>query len=70
MDNASAATLLDAMIDLWVTIRGFAFASAWVELYKQLMISQTLQRSKGIRKNLFTDKCVVNYFVLIEAERL
>ena len=57
MDSASAATLSDAMIDLWVTIRGVAFASAWVELYKQHS-HKTLQRSKGITKNLFADKCV------------
>ena len=57
MDSASAATLSDAMIDLWVTIRSFAFASAWAELYKQHS-HKTLQRSKGIKENLFTDKCV------------
>lgn len=32
-DNAD--TLLHMLVELWVTIRGFSFASGWIELYKQ-----------------------------------
>ena len=44
-----------AMItELWVTVRGFSYAGAWMELYKQ-RVKKTLQRSKGLRKVLYTD---------------
>jgi len=52
MDETLATGLLDGIIKLWVTIRGFSFTSAWVELYKQ-QSKKSLQRSKGLRKALF-----------------
>ena len=47
--------LLEMIVDLWVTIRGFSFAGAWVELYKQ-KTKKTLQRSMGLRKGLYNEK--------------
>ena len=35
MDDGVAMTLLDGIAELWLTIRGFSFASGWVEQYKQ-----------------------------------
>jgi len=34
----------------WVTVHGFLFTSAFVEKYKQ--VNKSVQKSKGIRKNL------------------
>ena len=55
MDERLATTLLHGIVKLWVTIRGFSFSSAWVELYKQES-KKSLQRSKGLRKALFQQK--------------
>ena len=55
MDEENSTTLLQMIVESWVTIRGFSFAGAWVELYKQ-RTKKTLKRSKGIRKALFTSK--------------
>ena len=50
-DEEDAQTLLKMVIELWVTIRGFAFASSWIELYKQAS-KKTIQRSKALRRNV------------------
>ena len=42
------------VVDLYVTIRGFAFANAWVEQYKAAT-KTNLQKSKGLRKKINTD---------------
>ena len=47
--------LLKMIAELFLTIRGFSYASAWVEQYKQTHKKST-QRSKGLRKRLYTDK--------------
>lgn len=36
---------------LWVTVRGFSIASAWLEKYKQVT-KQTTAKSTGLRKHL------------------
>ena len=54
VDEGVASILLNSMIKLWVTMRGFSFAGSWIELYKQ-HTKKSLQRSKGLRKTLFTD---------------
>ena len=43
--------LLNMIVELWVTIRGFAYASGWMEQYKQAA-KKSIQKSKGIRKKL------------------
>ena len=45
--------LFPMIVDLWVTMRGFAFASAWVEKHKERS-KITSQKSKGIRKHLLS----------------
>ena len=55
MDKQIGTMLLLMIVELWVTIRGFSFAGAWMELYKQ-STKKTLQRSKGLRKALFTSQ--------------
>ena len=43
--------LLQELIQLWITIRGFSFASSWLELYKEATKSN-VQKSTGLRKHL------------------
>ena len=50
-DNKAAEVLLGMMVELWVTVRGFAFARHWLEGYKQRQKKST-QKSKGVRKQL------------------
>ena len=50
-EDTTASTLLDMIVTLWVTIRGFSGASGWLEKYKQ-MNKTTVQKSKGVRKQL------------------
>ena len=50
-ENTTTSTLLDVIVALWVTIRGFSGASGWLEKYKQ-MNKRTVQKSKGVRKQL------------------
>ena len=54
-DEETHAQLLQKIVELFVTVRGFAYASAWVEKYKQSKDKST-QRSKSLRKKLYTDK--------------
>ena len=54
MDEEIAKKLLKMLVEEWVKIRGFSFAHAWLELYKQAC-KKTLQRSKGLRKNLLSN---------------
>lgn len=49
--NEEADELLKAIVEHWITIRGFSFASAFNELYKQEQ-KKTIEKSKGTRKNL------------------
>ena len=42
------------MIDMWLTIRGFSYASDWKEKLK-VQEKKTMQKSKGIRKTLYID---------------
>ena len=50
-EACEAASLLQIIIDHWVTIRGFSHVSAFMENYKK-KINEGVQKSKGIRKNL------------------
>jgi hypothetical protein len=51
--NDNAPVLLHMIVELYVTIRGFSFASSFVELHKKSS-KKSLQKGKGIRKELFT----------------
>ena len=46
--------LLKKLVELFLTIRGFAFTSVWNEKYKQHNKKST-QRSKGLRKELYSN---------------
>ena len=46
-----AIHLLKEIVGLWLTIRGFAIASAWTEQYKRATKTNS-HKSKGLRKNL------------------
>ena len=46
--------LLQRIIHLYVTIRGFAFTNSYLELYKQRH-STSIQKSKALRRVLIND---------------
>ena len=50
-EEESGNVLLDMIVSQYVKIRGFSFASAWLEEYKQVNKSTT-QKSKGVGKQL------------------
>ena len=50
-EKEEAEALLQEVVKLWVTIRGFSYASAWVEKFKSTG-TKSLQKSKGLRKKL------------------
>ena len=51
LSGDDADLLLQMLVELWVTIRGFSFVSCWIELYKQEK-EENLQRSKSLRKKI------------------
>ena len=52
-EDSSASELLQMVVNQWVKIRGFSYASAWVEQYKVAQ-KQTTQKSKGVHKQLIS----------------
>lgn len=50
-EEEEGQALLEQIVDLYVTVSGFSFASGWMEKYKQAQKMST-QKSKGIRKQL------------------
>lgn len=50
-EEEAKKVLLTLIIEHWVTVRGFSFTSSFMESYKQ-MCKKTIQKSKGLRKNL------------------
>lgn len=49
--NDVSTTILEMVLDLWITVRGFSLAGAWVEEYK-ITQKKTTQKSKALRKQL------------------
>ena len=49
--NDDAQELLCDIVQLWITIRGFSIAAAWMEAYKQAT-KQTKRKSVSLRKHL------------------
>ena len=49
--EASSTALLDMLVDEWIKIRGFSYASSCVEKYKAEQ-RKTTQKRKGLRKQL------------------
>ena len=52
-EESSASALLQMVIRQWVKVRGFSYASAWLEKYKVAQ-KQTTQKSKGVCKHLIS----------------
>lgn len=52
-DDNSSSELLQMVTRQWVKIRGFSYASAWLEKYK-VGQKRTTQKSKGVRKQLIS----------------
>ena len=50
-EKQSADILLEMIVNEWTKIRGFSYASAWVEQYKSEQ-RKTIQKTKGVRKQL------------------
>ena len=50
-EDEDAQVVLEMLINLWITIRGFSFAGSWLEMYKQEK-KKGLQRSKALRKEI------------------
>lgn len=50
-EEQDALKLLRAIIQLWITMRGLALTSTWMETYKQIHKKNT-KSSKGLRKSL------------------
>ena len=48
-------TVLSMITVVYITIRVFAYANAWIEQYKQMQKKST-HRSKSLRKKLYTNK--------------
>ena len=51
LDEAGTTALLNELVDMWVTIRGFAVVSNWLEQYK-IAQKSTVKKSKPLRKKL------------------
>ena len=51
--EGNAEVLIHIVIELWITIRGFSYVSAWMEKYKASQ-KKTVQKSKGVRKQLIS----------------
>ena len=52
--------LLKLIAEQWITIRGFSYASGFMEIYKQNK-KETFQKSKGIRKKLVSGRANTLY---------
>lgn len=60
--------LLRMIVELWITVRGFSFTSAFMEAYKQKN-RKTTQKSKGLRKNLMGKSTRLDE-VVVETENM
>ena len=63
-EEEESVALLALVTDLYVTIRGFAFVSSCMELYKQEQ-KKTTQKSKGIRKRVLLCRITVYAIIII-----
>ncbi len=54
VDESVGKVILKKIAELYITVRGFAFASSCLELYKQKFKKKT-QKSKSLRKKLATE---------------
>lgn len=54
-EEEAANDLLQMVVDMWVTMRGFAATSVWMEEYKRAK-NKTVQKAKSLRKQLQTSE--------------
>ena len=47
------AVLLEMIVGLFITIRGFSFSKSLMEMYKQ-EVKKSMQKSKSLRRKLTT----------------
>ena len=59
-DEETHDALLKMIVELYVTIRGFSKANAWLEKYKQ-STKTTTQRTKSLRRELNDDNTGSGY---------
>lgn len=52
-EEDESEALLELLVEQYVTVRGFSFASGWMEKYKQAN-KKSSQKSKGVRKQLLS----------------
>ncbi len=50
-DSDESQILFTMIVNLWVTMRGFAYASGWMERWKQ-EAKKSVQKSQALRKKL------------------
>ena len=50
-EDEHAQEVLSMLVNLWITVRGFSFASSWLEIYTRDK-KRGLQRSKALRKEI------------------
>ena len=50
-DSDCSSELLDNIVKLWVTLRGFSLCGAWMEAYK-VANKKATQKAKAMRKGL------------------
>ena len=50
-DEECSSSLLQMIIKLWITIRGYSLSSAWIEKHKAAN-KKTVQKSKSLRKEI------------------
>ena len=51
-DVETHETLLQMIVELYLTVRGYSYASVWMEKYKQAT-KKSIQRSKSLRRDLY-----------------
>ena len=51
-DTDAALAVLELLVNFWITICGFPFPSAWLELYKQSLKKLTTVKSSSKRYSL------------------
>ena len=63
-DTDAAHTVLELLVNFWITICGFSFPSAWMELYKQSSKKLTTVKSSPKRYSLGIIAVKLYYFTV------
>ena len=60
LDENKEKLLLKKITKLWITVRGFAYTSTWIEQYKEKK-SQVLQKTKALCKTIAVAISIIYY---------